>query len=309
MSFPLTGNERIKQSVINAIAERRIPHAIIIEGDIGTGRHTLASFISSAAACTESERPCGGCKNCMLFSSGNHPDISQTAPEDGKKGISVAQIRALRSEAFVKPHMAAVRVFVIDCADTLNEQAQNALLKILEEPPTTVMFILIAESKASLLDTIVSRCVVFSLGVPERTQASEYLLKETDFSSVDIENALEASRNNIGGALKLLNGDADSKTSAAAEEFLQKMRENDLWGMLSAAAVAEKSRIAADRFFKDLKYHTAQHLKKNPNGCNSKAYSLLYSQLCELEKSLSANINLSLLCSLLVSRAAEDIKG
>lgn len=309
MSFPLTGNGRIKQAVMSFVSEKRIPHAIIIEGDIGTGRHTLAGFIASTAVCPEAGAPCGKCKSCLLYASKNHPDISVTAPEDGKKGISVSQIRALRGEAFVKPHMSAVRAFIIDSADTLNEQSQNALLKILEEPPETVMFILITESKSALLETIISRCVVLSLNPPERAEALDFLSNTTNFQKSEIEAALEASRNNIGSALRIMSGESESKTAVAASEFLDKMRENDLWGMLSAASAAEKSRIDADRFFKDLKYYTAQRLKAEPSGCNAKAYSLLYSQLCDLEKSLATNINLSLLCTLLVCGAVEDIKA
>ena len=82
MSFPLAGNERIKAAVLAAIAERRIPHAILIEGDKGTGRHTLASFISEAAVCDGENAPCGVCRGCHLAKTSAHPDISVTAPID-----------------------------------------------------------------------------------------------------------------------------------------------------------------------------------------------------------------------------------
>lgn len=305
MSFPLIGNAKIKQSLTNAIKENRLPHALLIEGDAGTGRHTLAEYIAKAAVCSGENAPCGECNGCRLADSHNHPDISVTAPEEGKKNIAVAQIRGLKSETFVKPHMSQRRVFIIDYADTLNEQSQNALLKVLEEPPGAVVFILIAETKASLLETIISRCVVLTLSTPEHEAAREYLLQNTDFSAENIQEALKSVQNNIGQALLLLSGSGDTKTAAAAKEFLRRMRERDLWGMLQSASVAEKNRLDADRFFKDLKYYTARRLRDNTGSYEAKALSRLYTKLCELEKSLASNINLSLLCCTLVSTAAE----
>ncbi len=307
MNFPLVGNSKIKLSVTNSIKEKRLPHAIIIEGDSGTGRHTLSDYIASSAVCVGENAPCGECSGCHLAESRNHPDILTVSPEEGKKSIAVAQIRKLRSEAYIKPHTASCRVFIIDFADTLNEQSQNALLKVLEEPPSAAVFMLICESKASLLDTIISRCVVLSLSTPEKNRAKEYIQKTTDFSGDNIDLALDSTQNNIGNALKLLAGKGDTKTVLAAKEFLKCMLERNLWGMLASCSVAEKNRIEADRFFKDLKYQTACMLRTHTDSFDAKALSSLYSILCELEKNLASNINLGLLTSVLVSRTAEII--
>lgn len=308
MIFPLVGNEKIGLSITNAIKENRLPHAILIEGDPGTGRHRLAEYIAMSAVCTEQDSPCGNCHPCKLAASKNHPDITVTAPEEGKKNIAVSQIRTLRDETFVKPHMSARRVFIIDFADTLNDQSQNALLKVLEEPPGAIVFILIAETKASLLDTIISRCVVLTLNTPEFSAAKEYLLKNTEFSAENIEQALNTTQNNIGKAISLLKGKGDSKTAAAAKNFLNYFKERNYWGMLESCAIAEKNRIEADKFFKDLKYYTACRLRENANNYEAKGLSRLYSLICELEKSLVTNINLGLLCCALVSKSVEILK-
>ncbi len=308
MNFPLAGNSKIALAVTNALRENRLPHAILIEGDIGTGRHTLANFISKAAVCSDTAPPCGSCKHCLLTNSDNHPDISVTAPEDGKKNIAVSQIRALRAEAYIKPHMASCRVFIIDFADTLNEQSQNALLKVLEEPPGSTIFILIAESKASLLETIISRCVVLTLSNPETEVALDYISKNTEFDEEEILSALAACQNNIGKTLMLLKGNSDTKTSSAAKEFLDQMLRGNSWGMLSVTSPFEKSRTTAERFFKDLKYAVAQQLRKNPTSYKAPALSRFYDELCSLEKSLATNINLSLLFSLLVANAAGIVR-
>ncbi len=301
MSFPLVGNRKIALAITNALKEGRLPHAILIEGDKGLGRHTLAFYLARATVCGEDNAPCGNCKNCNLGT--NHPDITVTTLEDKKKNISVSQIRALKTEAYIKPHQAKRRVFIIDFADTLNEQSQNALLKVLEEPPQTTIFILIAKNKASLLETVISRCVVLTLSAPERSDCISYIKSVSDFSDNEIAEALENSQNNIGMALDFLNGKAVSKTMAAANEFLGHFLRGNSFGMLSVTAEFEKSRIDADSFFADLKYLTAKESRKHVGKNTASLFSKLYSLLSELEKSLITNINLTLLFCTLTSEA------
>ncbi len=306
MNGPLAGNGRINSAVCRALKENRLPHAILIEGDKGTGRHTLAYFIANAAVCSaDTDKPCGICRSCCLANAGTHPDIYLTAPEDGKKNISVAQIRSLRSEAYVKPHIAACRVFIIDMADTMNEQSQNALLKVLEEPPGGTYFLLIAESKASLLDTIISRCTVLSLSVPEYGEAEEYILKNHNYKEQQVKDAVSQFGGNIGRALEALNG-AKTKTSAAAEEFTKCFLSGSDTGMLKTAAAFEKSRVDADLFIKELKTCIAKAAKENyRNILTAKMLLSFYDELSLFEESLNTNINLSLLFCSLVCKATE----
>ena len=305
MSFPLVGNLRIRDAVMAAVAEKRIPHAILLEGDKGTGRHTLMRFLSRAAVCDSENSPCGECRGCHLAEIGTHPDITVTAPEDGKKNITVAQIRALRTEAYVKPHMAVRRVFVIDKADTMNEQAQNAILKVLEEPPADIIFILIAESAAALLDTIISRCTVLSLVPPETDEAVGYLRKNTDFSEEQIKEAIGITGNNIGAAIDTLSG-GGTAAQAAAKRFAELLISGDEAEMLKITAQFEKNRVLADEFFKELKLSLATEIKKNlRNTITAKALVSFYDTLPEFEDALKTNINLSLLFCALVCKAAQ----
>ncbi|MEE1239775.1 MAG: DNA polymerase III subunit delta' [Acutalibacteraceae bacterium] len=306
MSFPLVGNDRIKAAVTAAVAEKRIPHAILIEGDKGTGRHTLMRFLSKAAVCEGENSPCGVCHGCHLAEIGAHPDITVTAPEDGKKNIAVAQIRSLRTEAYVKPHMAARRVFVIDKADSMNEQAQNALLKVLEEPPADIIFILIAESAASLRDTIISRCTVLSLVPPDMPEAVEYLKKNTQYGVEQIKEALFSTGGNIGAAKIALEG-GSTEVQSSAKSFAELLLSGDEAGMLKITAKFEKSRVLADEFLKELKLSVASEVKKNIGNTHSaKALVSFYNAIAEYEDALKTNINLSLLFCALVCRAAQN---
>lgn len=308
MMFPLVGNDKIKSAVLNAIREKRLPHAIIIEGDSGLGKHTLADFLSKTAVCSSDDAPCGKCSDCHLADIKSHPDITVTLPEEGKKNISVGQIRNLKNDTFVRPHQAEKRVFIIDSADTMNEQSQNALLKVLEEPPGDIIFILITETKAALLSTIISRCVTLTLSTPELLVAADYIEKNGNFKREEIEIALKESGCNIGKALQLLAGKSDSKTTAAARDFLESILRNDEFGALSACVPFEKKRALADRFFKDLKQEMALYIKKNLNSPKIKGITALYSRFPSYERSLLTNINLSLLFCTLCADAVNCLK-
>lgn len=151
----------------------KIPHAFLIEGDVDSTGISIALFLAKCCVCEGEVKPCGNCRQCLTVSSGSNPDISIISAEDGKKNISIAQIRAMRSEAFIKPHAAIRRVFIIKNAELMNEAAQNALLKVLEEPPQCVVFILLTASRTLLLQTVISRCTLLS------TEKSEANLVDT----------------------------------------------------------------------------------------------------------------------------------
>lgn len=304
MSFPLVANEKVKLTVQSWISSNRIPHAILIEGETGLGKHTLALYLAAAAVCNNSNAPCGNCDNCKLCFSANHPDIITIAPLENKKSISVAQIKELKNEAFVKPHTANKKVFVIDNGDTLKEDSQNTILKLLEEPPECVMFIIIAETKASFLDTIISRCTVLTLNTPDEANALEYISGKTKKSEQEIINALQISKNNIGRALKVLRG-AATKTELAATEFLTAFLNANEYEMLKIAARFEKDRVNADKFLSNLKYQLVAQLRKKPNGVFSSQIVKFYSLIPEFEKSLKLNINLNLLFCSMVSKAKQ----
>ena len=303
MIFPLTGNNKIRQSLENVLKEHRLPHAVLIDGDEGTGKHTLADYISVSAVCSGEEIPCGECKNCRLAMANNHPDIIRISPLKSKKSISVEQIRELISDAYIKPHTSAKKVYIIDPANALTEQCQNTLLKILEEPPARAMFILIAESKAAFLETVISRCTVLTLSAPTLSEGKNLLSSKTDYGIAEIENALREARNNIGTAINLLKGKADSKINAAAKEFLGFALRGDGWEMLSALAPFEKNRAETDELFKALKLFVAEEIRKNPKSTFAPGLMKFYDEITRLETSLITNINLPLLFANLTAAA------
>ncbi len=226
MIFPISGNENVKSVVTNFIKSGRIPHAILIEGDDPEMSIKLSEYISAACLCESEDAPCGVCQNCQNAGKNTHPDISYIAPLSGKKFISVKQLRELRAEAFVKPHSAARRVFIINEAQRMNEQAQNAFLKVLEEPPKNVVFILIVPSKSMLLDTVISRCVLLSL-----YSSAKYTDEFTDI----------------------------------AQAFLKVLFEGNEYELLKLLTPLEKSRVKTEQFWNSLSVEICDRLCKGAN--------------------------------------------
>lgn len=152
-----------------------LPHAIVIDGSTYEERLSLAHTLSSAVICeSANEKPCGSCVACKKVKALSHPDVITVLPEDGKKTLSVKIIRGVREDAFLMPNEADRKVYIIAKGETMQDEAQNALLKILEEPPKNVMFIILCPSHSVLLGTVLSRVAVFSLNDDADTSAETY---------------------------------------------------------------------------------------------------------------------------------------
>lgn len=146
-------------------AVMRLSHAYIIAGPVKATGEALAERLSQAFVCdSEGERPCGVCSNCRKVQGGIHPDVIRVSLQEDKRNILVDQVRRLRAEAYIRPNEADRKVFIIEDAQTMNENAQNALLKVLEDGPGYLAFLLLTENEQLLLPTIRSRCEVLSLG-------------------------------------------------------------------------------------------------------------------------------------------------
>lgn len=160
-------DSKFKELISSAFDSGRLPHAIILEGANETSRISFAKTLAKALVCSESSkelRPCTKCVNCLKAESDSHVDIKIVEGTNKSKTVSVEDIRRVRSDAYVVPNEAERKVYIITSAHKMNETAMNAFLKVLEEPPSYVNFILECEDKAMLLQTVKSRCVSFRMG-------------------------------------------------------------------------------------------------------------------------------------------------
>jgi DNA polymerase-3 subunit delta' len=303
MSFPLIGNKRVKDSLSAIIASNRIPHAVIIEGDAGTGKRTLAKYLAKVAVCEGDIPPCETCRGCHLADIGTHPDIEVVAPEEKKKNIGVEQIRNLRTTAYHSAHTAKRRAFIIEQADTMNASSQNSLLKVLEEPPSDVLFILVVGSAERLLDTVVSRCVTLSLFPPSIEDGVKLLRDKHGIKEDEATQFLKAEGGNIGKALSLITKSNESLGKAAARDFLDAVLNGSAVDALVTAAPLEKDRPEALKFAEELSEIIINKIKESGAFTETaREYSRMYTALWDLVPTLNTNINLSLFFTALTSK-------
>ena len=151
----------------------RIPHAIIIEGTDCENRILAAKEFAKAMLCEGEAAPCGKCKNCIKIENGVHPDVIVCEKETDKATLGVDIIRSMKSDAYIKANDTDNKVYIFKEAQTMTAQSQNALLKIFEEPPAHVSIILTCSSKSSLLETILSRGTVITLGENDESQSAD----------------------------------------------------------------------------------------------------------------------------------------
>ena len=181
------------------LTQKRIPQALVIEGPTGSGKKTLARLLAAGVLCGQG-LPCGGCTVCSLIAKDAHPDVTWVRLEKDKSALSVGEIREVRAQAYMPPQQSDRKVFVI--ADEMNVQAQNALLKVLEEPPAHAVFILLCEHHSKLIATVQSRVTVLSLGGVPYEEALPLLEKQGFIDSSATRYRYETGGRLIGSMLQ-----------------------------------------------------------------------------------------------------------
>lgn len=196
---------------------RKTVHAYLITGAEGLGKATFAKVLVCAFFCASEKKPCGVCTDCKRILHDNSPDVITVRPE-GTKQIGVEKVRevieTIAQHAFSESH----RVVVIEPAEKLTPQAQNCLLKSLEEPVANVIFLLLTNELTALLGTIASRCVHVKL-TPWPDEAIRFTLEKHGYDAVSIQNALPIASGNIGQALTLV---SEKEPNDEMRAFLQK---------------------------------------------------------------------------------------
>jgi DNA polymerase-3 subunit delta' len=198
----IIGHEGIIRHLQNAIKAEKISHAYILNGEEGMGKKTLALAFAKTLQCKEKGRnPCNLCKSCIQTDSGNQPDIMWITHE--KVSIGVDDIRTqINADIQVKPYQSPYKIYIMDSAEKMTENAQNALLKTIEEPPEYGIILLLACGTSQLLPTILSRCVVLDLKPIDRQVIKEHLMSKLKIPDYKAEIAAGFSGGNVGKSIK-----------------------------------------------------------------------------------------------------------
>ncbi len=168
-------HENILKELISTVHTEKNHQAYLFVGPEGIGRHEAANLFAASLVCNNIKTsPCGTCQACIGAKNCTNPDIIYVEPTD-KKVISAEQARQIVTDAYIKPFESQKKVYIINDASKLNEFAQNCLLKVLEEPPEYVVFIIIATTETVLLQTVLSRCTVVRFPAVDKDTVNRYI--------------------------------------------------------------------------------------------------------------------------------------
>ena len=174
----IRGNTPLVEQLRRSAASGRSSHAYLFLGGAGAGKRLIANTFAKALLCEGEKRPCDSCKSCHAFNHGNHPDVIYFQPLKNGKTYTIEDVREQLLETVdLKPFQYEKKIYIIEKADTLNIQSQNALLKTLEEPPAHAVFLLLAERAEAFLPTILSRVVVMKIRPLSAETIADYLMQ------------------------------------------------------------------------------------------------------------------------------------
>ena len=204
-------NDNLKERLAEEISGGRFPHAYIIAGEKGSGKRTLALNVASALACEDENCvPCGKCDNCQKIFNGYSPDVIHIRKDSDKKEFTVNLIREIKDGLYIAPNELEKRVYIIEDAETMNINAQNAFLKMLEEPPSYVVFLLLCSNVENLLETIKSRApILYTERLPFDDVKSLVIAKSakakdlSENSPDNFSNIITSANGSVGKAISL----------------------------------------------------------------------------------------------------------
>lgn len=232
----LLGNERLKETLAAGLHRGHISHFYLISGPKGSGKHTLAKLLAQAILCQGIQKPCGACGPCRKIESGNHPDFI-TVEDPEHKNVAVKIVRQIREDVFIRPNESAYKIYFFP--QELGIEGQNALLKILEEPPKHGVFILLADNPEKLLTTVRSRCTELKLmALPEKLLHRQLKMDFPQAGEEDIASAMDRSGGFLGQAKEIL---AEGGTiPPQTEGFVRAFSARDSLGLTQVLVPLEK---------------------------------------------------------------------
>jgi len=217
---------------------QRLPHAIIISGPKGLAKNALAHRMAMLALCEDSHKqdePCGKCHSCQLMQTGNHPDHTVVEPEEAGKSIKIEQIRELKNKQSLTPHVGQWKTVIISPANAMNNNANNSLLKLLEEPQANSLIMLISDQASLLPITILSRCQRMNIQAPPRPEAINWVSEQATQSVDQAEWALQLAKGAPIQALALIEQGTLEELKQVQNDF-----SNILSGQVNPIALAQQ---------------------------------------------------------------------
>lgn len=323
----IIGHEDIIKHFKSSIEMGKVSQSYIINGETGSGKKTLTRALLKTLQCEEGGTdPCGKCKSCLQCESGNQPDIIWLTHEKPNV-ISVDDIRnQVNKDIVIKPYACDKKIYIINEAEKMNPQAQNALLKTLEEPPAYAVILILTTNLDALLPTILSRCVVLNMKPVEDSLVKKFLMEEVQVPDYKAEVCAAFARGNIGKAKILANSEEFDKIKTEAIALLKHIDEmdtseisktikqiseykveiNDFLDILAIwyrdALLFKATNDANNMIFRD----EMQYIKKTASRSTYEGIEIIIDSLDKAKQRISANVSFELTMELLLLSIKEN---
>ena len=323
----VVGHNDIIQYIQGAVEQDKVSHAYILNGQRGSGKKMLARLFAMTLQCESGKsEPCGECRSCKQTKSGNQPDII-TIKHEKPASIGVEDIREqLNGDIMIKPYSSPYKIYIIPEADLMTVQAQNALLKTIEEPPAYAVIFLLTENADTLLPTIRSRCVMLKLRNIKDKLVKKYLMEELQIPDYQAEICAAFAQGNIGRAIMLAKSEHFNEIKEEAIQLMKYIDEMELHEIVSAIKEINKYKLEVTDYFdiimiwyRDVLLYKAtkdvgglvfsEHLKFIKERAAKSSYEGIETILASLEKAkvrLKANVNFDLVMELLLLTIKEN---
>lgn len=240
----ILGHDQIKEYFKSALERHQVSHAYILTGEAGMGRKTLANAFAMALQCEGGDaKACGACHSCRQFVSGNHPDVIYVRHE--KPGtISVGDVREqIINNVDIRPYSSPYKIYIVDQAELLNVQAQNALLKTIEEPPEYVIIFLLTTNSEAFLPTILSRCTILKLKPLYDQVIKSYLKEHEKISDHQADVCAAFARGNLGKAVALASSEEFARMQEIVLGLLTRVKDMEIREMIAALKEMKESNL------------------------------------------------------------------
>lgn len=323
----VVGHKDILKYISSAVENNRVSHAYILNGERGSGKKMLANLFAMTLLCeTGDNEPCGKCHSCKQAESGNHPDIIRVTHEK-PNSISVDDIRTqVNNTVDIKPYQGPYKVYIIPQADMMTPQAQNAILKTIEEPPSYAVFLLLTENAETLLPTINSRCVMLKLRNIKDTLIKKYLMENLEIPDYKADMCTAFAQGNMGRAIMLSNSDHFNEIREEAVQLLKHINEMELNEIVAAVKNISVYKLEITDYldiimiwYRDVLLYKAtkeidkvvfkdqlQSIKEQARKSSYEGIELILESLEKAKARLKANVNFDLVMELLFLTIKEN---
>ena len=323
----VVGHKDILKYISSAVGNNRVSHAYILNGERGSGKRMLANLFATTLLCESgNSEPCGKCHSCRQAESGNHPDIIRVTHEK-PNSISVDDIRTqVNNTVDIKPYQGPYKVYIIPQADLMTPQAQNAILKTIEEPPAYAVFLLLTENAEMLLPTINSRCVMLKLRNIKDTLIRKYLMENLEIPDYKADMCTAFAQGNVGRAIMLANSEHFNEIREEAVQLLKHIYDMELSEIVAAVKNISVYKLEITDYldiimiwYRDVLLYKAtkeidkvvfkdqlQSIKEQARKSSYEGIELILESLEKAKARLKANVNFDLVMELLFLTIKEN---